>query len=221
MVLERRPAASPTATVGVLFLADISGYTWFLRSVEEAHRADIFGGDHVPDAYSFISSLLDGIIGSVVPPFELSKLEGDAVFAWSGDTTVTPRGSDLLTFIARCYGAFQDQLGRAREIWTCPCGSCALIGGLDLKFVLHAGPFVVQSIAGRTELVGPTVVMAHRLLKSQAATLVGHGAYALVTDAAARQLDVPTEGSLPLLEAIEHYTPVQAHVYSVPDLRLN
>jgi class 3 adenylate cyclase len=218
-MLSERPSASPTATAGVLLLADISGYTRFLRSVEEAHRADIFGGDAVPDAYSFVSSLLDGIIESVVPPFLLAKLEGDAVFAWSAAAD-TPRGPDLLALIARCYSAFRHQLGRAREIWTCPCGSCSLIGTLDLKFVLHAGPFVVQSIGGRTELVGPNVVMAHRLLKSGAATLVGHAAYALVTDSAAEQLDVPTEGSLPLVEAIEHYLPVHAHVYSVPDLQV-
>ena len=215
---DRRSAASPTATVGVLLLADISGYTRFLRNVEDAHREDVFGGESVPDAYSFVSSLLDGIIESVVPPFQLSKLEGDAVFAWAGDADATPRGPELLAFIARCYGAFRDQLERAKEIWTCTCGSCAIVGTLDLKFVLHAGPFVVQSIDGRTELVGPTVVMAHRLLKSGAAAVVGHGAYALITDAAAKQLDVPTERSTPLVEEIEHYRPVEAHVYSVPDL---
>ncbi len=219
MLPERRSIASPAATVGVLLLADISGYTRFLRAVEEAHRDDVFGGDEVPDAYSFVSSLLDGIIESVVPPFELSKLEGDAVFAWSPSIDVVPHGDDLLAFIGSCYAAFRAQLGRALEIWTCRCGSCALVNTLDLKFVLHTGPFVVQSIAGRTELVGPTVVMAHRLLKSQAATLVGHGAYALVTDPAAQQLNVPTLAAIPLVEEIEHYVPIQAHVYSVPELQ--
>lgn len=216
---ERRTTASPTATVGVVLLADISGYTRFLRAVEEAHRDDVFSGDEVPDAYSFVSSLLDGIVDSVVPPFELSKLEGDAVFAWSGDTGAVPRGSELLAFIARCYAAFQTQLGRALEIWTCPCGSCALVRTIDLKFVLHAGPFVVQSIAGRTELVGPTVIMAHRLLKSGASSVVGHGAYALITESAAQQLEVPTLGATPLVEEIEHYVPIHAHVYSVPELQ--
>jgi hypothetical protein len=218
MLPDRRSAASPTATAGVLFLADISGYTRFLRAVEEAHREDVFGGETVPDAYGFVSSLLDGIIESIVPPLQLSKLEGDAVFAWSDDTATMPRGGDFLAFVARSYAVFRHQLDRALEIWTCRCGSCALVSTLDLKFVVHAGPFVVQMIAGRTELVGPTVVMAHRLLKSGAATLVGHGAYALITDSAAQQLEVPTEDAMPLIEEIEHYLPVHAHVYSVPDL---
>ena len=41
--------------------------------------------------------------------------------------------------------------------------------GLDLKFIVHAGAFVVQSIAGGHELVGPDVGMAHRLLKTRLA----------------------------------------------------
>jgi hypothetical protein len=218
VIPERRPSSTPTSTVGVLLLADISGYTRFLRAVEEAHRDDAFAGDTVPEAYSFVSSLLDGIVNSVVPPFELSKLEGDAVFAWAPSPEVVPSGYELLVFVRTCYAAFREQLGRALEIWTCRCGSCALVNTLDLKFVLHTGPFVVQSIAGRTELVGPTVVMAHRLLKSGASALVGHGAYALVTDSAVQQLKLPTDAALPLVEEIEHYVPIQAHVYSVPDL---
>jgi hypothetical protein len=107
---ERRPGGGPSATLGVLLLADISGYTRFLRAVEDAHRDDAFAGDSVPD------------------------------------------------------------------------------------------------------------VMAHRLLKSGASAVVGHGAYLLATDSAARQLNLPTEAALPLVEEIEHYVPVQAHVYSATDL---
>lgn len=41
---------------------------------------------------------------------------------------------------------------------------------------------MVQSISGGQELVGPEVVLAHRLLKTGAAALVGYPAYALITD---------------------------------------
>ncbi|MDQ3553565.1 MAG: DUF2652 domain-containing protein [Chloroflexota bacterium] len=194
---------------------DISGYTSFLRAVEDAHRDDALAGGAVPPAYLLVSSLLDGIVESVVPPFTLSKLEGDAVFAWGQDLDLLPRGEALLKCIAACYEDFRRRLKSAHDIWTCRCGSCALINGLEIKFVLHAGSFVLQSIAGRIEVVGPDVVMAHRLLKSGAGALVGHGAYALITEAAARRLDVPTEGSLPLVETYEHYAPVDAHVFSL------
>jgi hypothetical protein len=208
-------AEAPSATSGLLLLADIGGYTSFLRAVEEAHRDNAFANGAVPPAYSLVSSLLDGIIEAIVPPFTLSKLEGDAVFAWAADGDGLPHGEALLALIDACHGAFRDRLGRVHEIWTCRCDACARVDTLDLKFVLHAGPFVVQSIAGRTELVGPEVVMAHRLLKSGARAVIGHGAYALITDAAVRRFDVPTEQSLPLVETYEHYPPVDLHIFSL------
>jgi hypothetical protein len=207
---------APTAARGLLLLADIGGYTSFLRAVEEAHRDDAFAGGNVPPAYSLVSSLLDGIIEALVPPFTLSKLEGDAVFAWAADQDV-PRGAGLLEHLGACHAAFRQRLGQVHDVWTCRCDACARVDALDLKFVVHAGRFVIQSIAGGTELVGPDVVMAHRLLKNGAAALVGHGAYALLSDATVRAFDVPTDGSLPLVESFEHYAPVEAHVYSLLD----
>jgi hypothetical protein len=55
--------------------------------------------------------------------------------------------------------------------------------------------------------------MAHRLLKSGAAALVGHGAYVLITEVAAARFEVPTDGTLSLVETYEHYPPVAVHVY--------
>ena len=71
------------AASGLFLLADISGYTGFLQAVGNAHGLDMSANGEVPPAYPLMSSLLDGIIGSVVPPFTLSKLEGDAVFAFA------------------------------------------------------------------------------------------------------------------------------------------
>jgi hypothetical protein len=208
-------AEAPSAASGPLLLADIGGYTSFLRAVEDAHRDDAFAGNTVPPAYALVSSLLDGIIEAIVPPFTLAKLEGDAVFAWAADDERLPRGSALLRCIFDCYAAFRGRLEKVHEVWSCRCEACARVDTLDLKFILHAGPFVIQSIAGSTELVGPAVVMAHRLLKSGAGALVGHGAYALVTEAAAHRLDIPTQGSQPLVETYEHYLPVNAHVFAL------
>jgi hypothetical protein len=198
---------------GPLLLADISGYTGFLQAVTEAHRDDAFAGDNVPDAYFFVSSLLDGIVERLVPPFTLSKLEGDAVFAFARADDDIPSGQALLNCVAACYAAFRERLGSAMQVWTCRCGACSRVDGLDLKFVLHAGPYVVQAVAGGRELVGPEVVMAHRLLKNHAAELVGHGAYALITEAAAERLAVPTGRALALTETYEHYPPIAARVY--------
>ena len=55
--------------------------------------------------------------------------------------------------------------------------------------------------------------MAHRLMKNEAAQTVGHGAYALITEAAATQLQVPTEAAIEVVETYEHYPPIHAFVF--------
>ena len=197
----------PAYVSGPLLLADIGGYTSFLQNVATEHRDDAFL-EGVPDAYAMISDLLDGIVGQVVPPFTLAKLEGDAVFAFAEDGDDVPRADAMLDRIRDCYADFRRRVGSASQVWTCRCNACSKIDLLDLKFVLHEGSFVLQSIAGGQELVGSAVVMAHRLLKSGAAELIGTGAYILITESAVDRFDVPTDGSLPLVETYEHYEPV-------------
>jgi hypothetical protein len=192
--------SAPRSAEGPLILADISGYTAFLQSVTFAHRNDAFADGAVPEAYKVISSLMDGIVGQLAPPFTLAKLEGDAVFAYAEDVGEVPHGQAVLDCIAGCYADFRDRVDNAHAVWTCWCDACKRLDELDLKFVLHAGPFVVQDIAGRSELVGTDVVVVHRLLKSRAAELVGQTAYALVTDAAVKALDIPSDGAVELVE---------------------
>ena len=103
---------------------------------------------------------------------------------------------------------FRGRGGTALDIRQCECEACPRIYVLDLKFILHAGGYVTQEIAGKPKLVGPEVVMAHRLLKNNAAKLVGHSAYALVTTAAAAQLDIPTEDAVPIAEVTRGRTTV-------------
>jgi hypothetical protein len=85
-----------TAAEGPLLLADISGYTSFLTDVEVAHRHDAFANGAIPEAYGLMSSLLDGIVARVVPPFTLAKIEADAVFAFATADDAVPRGEALL-----------------------------------------------------------------------------------------------------------------------------
>jgi hypothetical protein len=198
-----------------LLLADISGYTSFLQVVADAHRDDAFAGGNVPDAYALMSSLLDGIIEKIVPPFTLSKIEGDAVFAFAHGDENVPRGAALLDCFAACYASFRERLAGAEQIWTCRCSACSRVEGLDLKFVLHFGPYFVQSIAGGRELVGPEVVMAHRLLKNHAAEVTGYRAYVLITEAAASSLAVPVDAARELSETYEHYEPIAARVFEL------
>lgn len=207
---------APTAAAGPLLLADISGYSTFLQDVAYEHRNDAFADGKVPDAYAVISSLLDGIVQRLVPPFTLSKLEGDAVFVYATDGDEVPRGQALMDCIGACYSGFRERVATAHTIWPCACEACARIDQLELKFIVHAGPFVIQSIAGRSELIGAEVVVAHRLLKCRAAEAVGQEGFALVTDAAAQWLDIPDDGGgVSVVEACEPSPPVSGRAFAL------
>jgi hypothetical protein len=205
----------PRSAEGPLLLADIGGYTSFLTAVSTAHADDAFADGKVPDAFAMMSSLLDGIVGSLIPPFTLAKLEGDAVFAYSADPGALPHGVEVLACINACHAEFRRRLDAAHDIWSCTCDACLRIDSLDLKFIVHAGRFVLQAIAGATELVGSEVVMAHRLLKTDAAERAATGAYALVSRAAVTQLSIPTTAAIPFEVRVEHYPPLEAFVFAL------
>ncbi len=209
-----RVASGPAR--GTMLLADISGYTAFLRAVAQAHAADMAAGTFVPEAYPLLASLLDGIVERMAPPFAISKLEGDAVFGFATDDELRLRGPSVLACLTTCYEAYRARLEAARDLMTCTCDACSSIGGLDLKFVLHHGEYILQSIAGHQELLGPDVTVAHLLMKNHAADHIGRSAYALLTESAAAHLEVPLEHALPIDERYEHYAAVGGYVLTLP-----
>ena len=200
---------------GTLLLADISGYTAFLQAVAEAHAADMAAGTFVPKAYPLLTSLIDGIVERIAPPFVLSKLEGDAVFAFAAEGELGIRGQSVVDCLTACYEGYRARLNEASELMTCTCDACLSISGLELKFVLHHGRYIVQSVAGHQELLGPDVTISHLLLKNHVADLIGRSAYALVTESAAAHLNLPLERALPITEEYDHYAPVRASVLTL------
>ncbi|HEX2699020.1 MAG TPA: DUF2652 domain-containing protein [Acidimicrobiales bacterium] len=203
------------ATRGVLLLADISGYTGFLQAVANAHGAEMATMTELPAAYPLITSLLDGIVSELVPPFHLSKLEGDAVFAYAADDSFDPRGESVVGTLRGCYADFRDRRDEAVKLMFCDCTACEGLNTLELKFVLHWGNYVVQSIAGHQELLGPDVTMAHLLLKNNVSGVVGCSAYAMLTQAAAQQLDVSVDVSTAHTESFPHYPPIDTHIFTM------
>jgi hypothetical protein len=201
----------PGIREGTLLLADISGYTGFLRDVADAHRSIIIEADEPPPAYALISSLLDAMVAKVAPRFRFVKFEGDALFAVS-DEAQPARGRAVLDCLRACHDEFRELLANANRQWTCECSACVRIHDLGLKFVMHHGPYVVQRILGGEELAGPDVILVHRLLKNHARDLVGDRPYALLSEATVVALDVPVEGMLAAVEAYDDLPPVPVHV---------
>lgn len=208
-------AAQSGPSNGTLLLADISGYTAFLQAVAGAHADDMASGKFVPEAYPLLTSLLDGIVEEIAPPFVLSKVEGDAVFAFAVGDELGLRGQPVVDRLSSCYELFRGRLMRARELVTCTCDACLTIGALNLKFVLHQGMFIVQSIAGHPELLGPDVTAVHLLLKNRVAERIGPSAYALFTEPAAAHLEVPLDGAVAIEEEYDHYPTIRGFVLTL------
>lgn len=99
---------------------------------------------------------------------------------------------------------------------TCTCDACSSIAGLELKFVLHYGDYVLQSIGGHQELLGPDVTVAHLLMKNHVSDHIGRSPYALFTESAAAYLEVPLARALSIDERYEHYSTIRAYVLTLP-----
>ena len=179
----------PTAQEGCLLLADITGYTAYLQGTELEHAQDV------------LADLLETIITGVEPPFEVSKLEGDAVFAHTPQSDVD--AALLFDTIESTYFAFRRRLRDVVHATTCDCNACVLIPSLDLKFFVHSGSYVVRRIGRTEELTGTDVVLVHRLLKGSAGDVVGNDAYLVLTGSALDGVGGNAR-DLELTEHIEH-----------------
>jgi hypothetical protein len=176
-----------------LLLADISGYTAFMASVERAHGVDFSAG--IPAGFAVLGELLDAVVEGVQPDFTVIKLEGDAVFAIAPAASLDGRGADVLDRLQALYEAFRDrreqQVRSARDHI---CTACPVVANLDLKMVLHRGQAVRQTVGSRTDLLGPAVNVVHRLLKNSIQARLGYRPYLFLTDSAAASLLLAESG---------------------------
>jgi hypothetical protein len=176
--------SEPRFASGLLLLADISGYTAFLEGVNRAHPDLAAGIEPVPPAYDFMVALLDLVSDGLQPMFRTIQTEGDAVFAMADADDVTNGGNQVLGVIRSTYASYHDRLEEQHRTQSDGCEACILLPSLELKFIVHAGTFVVQQLPTRMHLAGPAVNLAHRLLKNHVTQQTGLRGYALLTDAA-------------------------------------
>ena len=196
MELAERPGsaigADAPAGERYLLLADITGYTGFMAGVEQEHGVDFSAG--IPAAYSVLGDLLGSVVEGVEPDFSLVKFEGDAVFAAAPAVGLDGHGDQVLDKLGSMYRSFIDRRTKAIPANDHVCTACPAVAHLDLKVVLHRGHTVRQTIGGGSELLGPSVNLAHRLLKNTIRERIGSRPYIFVTDAAATALAIPEVG---------------------------
>jgi len=176
---------------GYLVLADISGFTSFLAENEL---------DHAP---AILHNVLTLLVDRLTPTLKLAEVEGDAVFVFAPAASIS-RGELLLELIEDTYCAFRDCQRTMQHNATCPCTACQAISQLDLKFVTHFGPYVLQNIAGSQKPLGTSVNLAHRLLKNGVTEATGWHGYALLTEQSLSRMGMPLGGLYEATESYEH-----------------
>ncbi len=154
-----------------LVLADISGYTQFLR----LHKVSLLHAEQI------ITELLEAVIDVAEHPLKLNKLEGDAAFLYAHlEDHDVEAAQDIINQVVAFFDSFktkQQTLINAAN-GGCPCGACIHIGELRLKAFLHHGQAVIKRIREFEELAGNDVILIHRLLKNS----ISANEYILMTE---------------------------------------
>jgi hypothetical protein len=180
-----------TPQIGYLVIADISGYTSFVAKSELEHSHEI------------LSELLELLVSRFQPTMTLSKLEGDALFAYAPQD-VFARSETLIDFIESMYVAFRDKQLSMKRTTTCTCNACRNIPSLDLKFFVHCGSYIQQTVAAIKELVGSDVNLIHRLTKNHVTEAVGWRAYMMFTEQCLNHIGVNLANAYVQMEEYEH-----------------
>ena len=92
------------------------------------------------------------------------------------------------------YQSFIDRRTAAIPANDHVCIACPAVAHLDLKVILHRGLAVRQSVGSGSDLLGPTVTVAHRLLKNTIRDTIGYKPYLFITDSAAIGLGLSDVG---------------------------
>lgn len=189
-----------TSDHGCLLLADITGYTEYMGGTELMHAQDV------------VADLLETIVGAIEPMFTLSKLEGDAAFAYANADSINP--SMVMDTVEAAYFEFQKRLRDVAHATTCECNACVLIPSLDLKFFIHDGEYVIRLIARSEELTGPDVILVHRLAKGTSGEKIGKPAYAVYTKATldSMGMDPSVLGFIPHTESFSDIGEIPVYV---------
>jgi len=156
-------------TQGFLVLADISGYTQFVRAHSLKHvplvgkKMRITSEQH---AETVITDLLEVIIETMGETMTVNKLEGDAVFFVRESSHPEDDIQGVVEKIMAIFKAFEARLHELVFCQTCLCDCCQNMMDLKVKVIAHFAPFWVKKVAHFEEVAGEGVILVHRLMKN-------------------------------------------------------
>jgi hypothetical protein len=145
-------------TRAVLLLADISGFTKFLKlhTLSTSHARQI------------IVRLLDALVKVSEPPLKVAELEGDAVFfyALAEERQLMSVANRVKAQLPRMFRVFKQEIEALQKVPVCVCQACTTVGSLRLKQVMHTGEVAIERIGRFEKLFGLDVIVVHRMLKN-------------------------------------------------------
>jgi class 3 adenylate cyclase len=189
---------------GYLVLADIAGFTAYLAGSELDHANDILG------------ELLELVAERFAPHLTVVEFEGDCVYARAEEAAL-PGGEALLEILEITYLAFRDRVEAIRRGTTCQCNACRLIPTLHLKFIVHFGEYVLQSVGGAEKPMGSPVNLVHRLSKNGVTEETGWRAYILLSEAAVDRLGLERAAMHRRVEQYEHLGEVVTYSFDLAE----
>jgi hypothetical protein len=92
--------------------------------------------------------------------------------------------AQVRTKLPRFFHVFFEGMVPAAEVTPCGCAVCRNLAELKLKVIVHLGRAVLHEIAGRPQISGADVILAHRLLKNS----LPNREYLLMTEPAFREI---------------------------------
>ena len=166
---------------GFLLIADISGYTDFVR-LHNLKKKPVFGkfmaSNFESHATTIITDLLETVIDNIEPTMKLNKLEGDAAFFFAENTKEKNLGDNIVSAMGKANDAFMKRVSDLLFVQACGCEPCTQSKNLRLKIVAHKGNFSLNKIRNFEELSGEDVILTHRMLKND----IKSNEYWLVTE---------------------------------------
>lgn len=147
-----------SSTPVILLIADISGFTGFMRrhSVASSHAREI------------TVRLLNAVISRSSYPLKVAEIEGDAVFFYAESKAGLPPESteSIKRQLIGLFRAFRAEALRLQAMDACSCEACSSVSSLVLKQVVHAGEATVERVSRFEKLFSMDVILVHRLLKN-------------------------------------------------------
>lgn len=153
-----------TISPALIFIPDINGFTHFVTQTPILHSKDIIG------------ELLETVMNNNQLDLEISEIEGDAILFYRFGPA--PSMDELTSQITQIVGAFEQTLRAYERTRLCGCQACEISHQLAIKFIVHYGPVTSMVVGDFAKLLGPAVIVVHRLLKNE----VNQEQYALLSE---------------------------------------